>query len=158
MAYQFIRGNTTDNDGLTRASGALSIDFEGETVRVHDGSTPGGAFSLGISTGGTSTDLSVNYAPGTFTITSSSGNNAQVNSATSVNAGAMSSADKSKLDTIEEGAQANVGDPFDATETYPNLRAQSTTRDDVGLGTTAFSDEVVAIIEADAWTVDEGVI
>jgi hypothetical protein len=55
------------------------------------------------------------------------------NTATSSVSGYMSSADKSKLDTVESGAQKNVGDEFDNSGTYANLRAQATTKSDVGL-------------------------
>jgi len=41
---------------------------------------------------------------------------------------------KNKLDGIEAGAQVNVGDVFDNSGTYLNLRAQATTKTDVGLG------------------------
>src|SRR5690606_34344268 len=38
-----------------------------------------------------------------------------------------------KLNGIEAGAQKNVGDVFDADGEYPDLRAQGTTKEDVGL-------------------------
>jgi len=42
--------------------------------------------------------------------------------------------DKNKLSGIESGAQVNVGDTFDETGNYVDLRAQATTKADVGLG------------------------
>ena len=39
---QFRRGNTTQNDNFTGASGELSVDTTVNTVRVHDGATQGG--------------------------------------------------------------------------------------------------------------------
>jgi len=102
MSIQFKRGNTDANDSYTGLNAELTIDFEGETIRVHDGSTAGGAFSVGISdVGDGSTDLSVNYATDSFTITSSTGTNTTVDAATSTQAGAMSAADKDKLDGLE---------------------------------------------------------
>jgi len=41
--------------------------------------------------------------------------------------------EKNKLAGVEDGAQANVGDVFDANGTFAGLRAQSTTAADVGL-------------------------
>lgn len=160
MAYQFIRGDTASNDSLTRDAGALSLDLEGQNIRVHDGTTPGGAFQVGLGGGGGDTEvsLSTTYATGTVTITNSAGSNATINSASTSQAGVMSSADKEKLDGVEAGAQANVGDTFDEGGNYTGLRAQATTRDDVGLGTAAFKTEVESVIEANEWSVDEGVL
>jgi hypothetical protein len=40
---QFRRGTSTQNDAFTGAAGELSIDTTNKTIRVHDGSTAGGA-------------------------------------------------------------------------------------------------------------------
>lgn len=42
MRTRFLRGNTSENNGLTLPNGELSIDLEKKAVRLHDGSTPGG--------------------------------------------------------------------------------------------------------------------
>ena len=39
---QFRRGTTAQNDAFTGAVGEISIDTDRDTVRIHDGSTPGG--------------------------------------------------------------------------------------------------------------------
>lgn len=158
MSYQFLRGTTAQNDALTRSAGSISIDLEGENVRVHDGTTSGGAFQIGISSNGKTANLSATYGDGTVTITNTAGTDATINAATGTEAGVMSATDKSKLDGIEAGAEANVGDTFDEAGSYTGLRAQATTREDVGLGTSAFKTEVETIIEANEWSVDEGVL
>ena len=43
---QFKRGNKSANDTLTGPRGSISIDFESQSIRVHDGVTPGGAFEI----------------------------------------------------------------------------------------------------------------
>lgn len=47
---------------------------------------------------------------------------------------AYTDGEKTKLGGIEVGAQVNVGDIFDSSGTYAGLRAQATTKTDVGLG------------------------
>jgi len=53
--------------------------------------------------------------------------------ATTTTGGLMASGDKAKLDGIEDGAQANVGDEFSVSGDYAGLRARATTQADVGL-------------------------
>lgn len=103
MSIQFKRGTGVANDGYTGLDGSISLDFTNDLIRVHDGVTAGGAFSVGAS-GTASTDLSVNYTTSSFTVTSSSGTDAVVNAATGSTAGALTSADKTKLDGIATGA------------------------------------------------------
>jgi len=107
MAIQFKRGTGSANDAHTGLDGEISIDFTNELIRVHDGVTVGGAFSVGASGGGGTTNLSVNYDVSSFTVTSSSGTNAVVNAATDTTAGAFSAADKAKLDSVEAGATSD---------------------------------------------------
>lgn len=107
MAIQFKRGTGTANDAYTGLDGEISIDFTNELIRVHNGTTAGGVFSVGASSSTGSTDLSVNYTTTSFTVASSTGTNAVVNAASGTTAGAMSSADKSKLDGIEDNATAD---------------------------------------------------
>lgn len=104
MSLQFKRGTDTANNDYTGLAGEISVDFTNEVLRVHDGDTAGGAFSVGTSGGTGSTDLSVNYATDSFTLTSSTGASATVAEASGDTAGALSSADKTKLDGIETGA------------------------------------------------------
>lgn len=47
MKTRFLRGNTTENNGLTLANGELAVDLERKAVRLHDGSTPGGFEMVG---------------------------------------------------------------------------------------------------------------
>ena len=67
------------------------------------------------------------------TLASSTGNNATLPLASVSNAGLMSTGDKTKLDGIETGAEKNVGDTFSVSGAYAGLRAQGTTKADVGL-------------------------
>lgn len=39
---QFRRGTTAQNNSFTGAAGELTIDSDNDSIRVHDGSTPGG--------------------------------------------------------------------------------------------------------------------
>lgn len=43
---QFKRGSKAANDALVGPRGSISIDLESQSIRVHDGSTPGGAFEI----------------------------------------------------------------------------------------------------------------
>lgn len=56
------------------------------------------------------TDLSTTHNASTVSINSSDGNNATLNAATTSLAGAMTGADKTKLDGIEAGAEVNVAE------------------------------------------------
>ena len=40
---QFRRGTTAQNNSFTGAAGELSVNTSNSTIRVHDGSTPGGS-------------------------------------------------------------------------------------------------------------------
>ncbi len=146
MTIQFLRGNTSQNDALTRPAGAFSIDLEGENLRIHDGATAGGAFQIGVSTEGT-TNLSVNYTTTSFTVTSSTGTDATVAAATATEAGAMTSADRTKLDGIESGAEANY-------EIATTVQAEAGTDNTVVMTPL----RVVELIEAQNYTIDEGTL
>lgn len=43
---QFKRGSKSANDALVGPRGSISIDMETQSIRVHDGETPGGAFEI----------------------------------------------------------------------------------------------------------------
>jgi hypothetical protein len=45
---QFRRGTTAQNNSFTGSAGELSIDTDLDTIRVHDGSTPGGFSLVGL--------------------------------------------------------------------------------------------------------------
>ncbi len=47
MRTRFLRGTTTENNGLTLEPGELTVDLEAKALRLHDGSTPGGFEMLG---------------------------------------------------------------------------------------------------------------
>lgn len=126
MSIQFPRGNTAANDAYTGPQGAISVDEEGDNVRVHDGITAGGAFQIGVSTA-TATNLSVNYATSSFTVTSSTGTDATIGAATPTQAGALSSTDKSKLDGIEAGADVNVATDLNSTYAASTVTVTSST-------------------------------
>jgi len=127
---QFSAGSNTDAIRFA-GSGATSVTFDNATKTVTYTSTApaNGTLTLGtsgIATGsqtftanqGTNATFTVNVpatniAEGTRTtttvpITSSTGTNATLSSATTSLAGVMSSADKTKLDGIAAGAQVNV--------------------------------------------------
>lgn len=146
MTIQFLRGNTENNDALVRPEGAISLDLESPSIRVHDGVTEGGLFfGAGNTDLGANTDLSANYDTDTFTITSSSGANVSVNAATSTQAGAMSSTDKDKLNGIQENAQVN-------RETSSQSEAETGENNDTVLTPL----RAVQLIEAGNYNIDEG--
>ncbi len=123
MAYQFLRGNQAANDGYTGPSGSITIDFETETIRVHDGATPGGAYRVALA------DLSTSYASSSVTVENSLGTDALISGATQSLAGVLSASDKTKLDGIETGAEANTVDSVAG-----KTGAVSLVKSDVGLG------------------------
>lgn len=43
---QFKRGSKSANDALVGPRGSISIDMETQSIRIHDGETPGGAFEI----------------------------------------------------------------------------------------------------------------
>jgi len=47
MQTRFLRGNRTENNGLTLPAGELSIDSETKALRIHDGTTLGGFECVG---------------------------------------------------------------------------------------------------------------
>lgn len=132
MAYQFIRGTTAENDAYVGPIGSFSIDTELGNIRLHDGVTPGGRVIANVDEVGRVRSVSSNspiLVSGTVEDPVVS-----IQEATPLQNGYLSSSDKGKLDGIEAGAEANVGDTFDSAGTYLSLRAQATTKGDVGLG------------------------
>lgn len=45
---QLKRGSTAENDAFVGLDGTISIDNEGNSIRVHDGKTPGGFMRIGV--------------------------------------------------------------------------------------------------------------
>lgn len=142
MTIQFLRGNTAANDALTRPEGAISLDLEAPSIRVHDGVTEGGLIF-----GAANTNLSANYDTDTFTITSSSGTDVIVSAATPIQSGAMSSTDKSKLNGIQENAQENreISSQAEAEAGENNTKVLTPLR-------------AVQLIEAGNYNIDEGTL
>lgn len=71
-------------------------------------------------------------------------------------------AEKNKLAGIEAGAQANVGDTFNASGNYAGLRARGTTKADVGLesvrNVTSYSQSEADVRFLPKGTVDMGTL
>jgi len=63
MRTRFLRGDTTQNNGLTLPAGEIAIDTEKHAVRLHDGATPGGFEIIGQKAyeGPTSGDLNAGF-------------------------------------------------------------------------------------------------
>lgn len=57
---QFRRGTTTQNNSFTGAAGEITVNTSNNTLRVHDGSTPGGVELLSSSSTITSSQLASN--------------------------------------------------------------------------------------------------
>lgn len=54
---QFRRGTTAQNNSFTGAAGELSINTSNSTIRVHDGSTPGGSELATVASTSSATNL-----------------------------------------------------------------------------------------------------
>ena len=54
---QFRRGTTAQNNSFTGAAGELSVNTSNSTVRVHDGSTPGGSELATVASTSNATNL-----------------------------------------------------------------------------------------------------
>ena len=111
---QFRRGTTSQNNAFTGSAGELSIDEQLDVIRVHDGSTAGGAMEL---TGNTATQTLTNK-----TLTSPVLNTATVG--TSI---VPSSADGATLGTasvefsdlfLADGGTIQLGNDQDTTLTH----------------------------------------
>lgn len=89
----------TGEGAATAVAAGDLVAFNGtDWSYIPTGGTPGGATDLGVD------DITAT----TLDITSSTGNDATVPSATDASAGLMTAADKAKLDDVENDAQANV--------------------------------------------------
>lgn len=73
------------------------------------------------------TNLGQSRTATTYTVTSSTGNNTALAAATGTLAGVMSAADKTKLDSVESGAQANVGTNLGTTASSTTVTVTSST-------------------------------
>jgi len=110
ISVQLRRGTTTEHNTFTGAEGEVTVDTDLDTLRVHDGSTAGGvrlAKHSELAGAAGNTDLGNTPSSGSVTITSSTGTNTSVAGATTSLAGVMTSADKTKLNGIENGATAD---------------------------------------------------
>ena len=65
---QFRRGTTTQNNSFTGAAGEISVDTTLGTIRVHDGSTAGGATIVNSTSAQTLTNKTIPYIPGATVI------------------------------------------------------------------------------------------
>lgn len=140
----FIKANRTDleNLGISNIAGLQSaLDTKvdkvaGKGLSTEDYTTAEKTKLGGVEAGAqvnVGTNLSVTGSGNSRTLASSTGNNATLPLASVSNAGLMSTGDKTKLDGIETGAEKNVGDTFSVSGAYAGLRAQGTTKADVGL-------------------------
>lgn len=77
------------------------------TLNYNDGA---GTLTVSATPGAGVTDLSTTYAADSVTVVSSTGNDAVIDDATTSNAGVLSASDKTKLDGIQVGAEANAVD------------------------------------------------
>ena len=87
---QFRRGTTAQNNSFTGAAGEISVDTTLGTIRVHDGSTAGGATIVNATSAQTLTNKTIPYIPGA-TVIGGTGNlvaNASTSS-TSITTGAL---------------------------------------------------------------------
>lgn len=75
------------------------------------------------------TNVSITHGATNVSVNSDTGNDGTINSATTTTAGVMSSADKTKLDGVETGAQVNT-----VTSVNNKTGAVSLTKADIGLG------------------------
>jgi len=85
---------------------------------------------LNIAASAASTNLATAASSSSVTILSDTGTDAVISSATNINAGVLSSADKTKLDGIAAGAQVNVGTNITATTSSSSVTILSDTGTD----------------------------
>ena len=93
------------------------------------------------------TNLSEGGTGNSRTIISSTGGNVTISTATSTNAGYMSTSDKSKLDDIESGAEVNVDTDLGITGTGNSRTITSSTGDNVSIPTGTTSNAGFISIE-----------
>ena len=140
----FIKANRTELEslgvdniaGLQTALDGKVDKVVGKQLSTEDYTTNEKSKLSGVEVGAqvnVPTHLSVTGSGNSRTLASSTGNNATLPLASVSNAGLMSTGDKTKLDGIETGAEKNVGDTFSVSGVYAGLRAQGTTKADVGL-------------------------
>jgi hypothetical protein len=102
---------TTDITGLTEATqdtiASTLVAGTNVTLNYNDGA---GTLTVSATPGAGVTDLSTTYAADSITVVSSTGNDALIDDATTSNAGVLSAADKTKLNGIQSGAEANAVD------------------------------------------------
>jgi hypothetical protein len=71
LQLQFRRGTNAQNNAFTGAVGELSVDTDNKTIRVHDGSTPGGVTIVNVNSSQTLTNKTLT-APVISTISNNS--------------------------------------------------------------------------------------
>lgn len=108
VSHSHTAANISDFTATTQGIIGARIKA-GANVTVNYDSTTGNTTISAASQGSAiATDLSVTQSATNVTVNSSTGADAVISSATATNAGAMSSADKSKLDGIAAGATVNA--------------------------------------------------
>lgn len=113
------------------------------TLNYNDGA---GTLTVSATPGAGVTDLSATYAADSVTVVSSTGSDALIDDATTSNAGVLSAADKTKLDSVASGATANATNAqlrdrtthtgSQAISTVNNLQAALDGKADSGVVTT----------------------
>ena len=138
---QFRRGTATQNNSFTGAAGEISINTTNDTIRVHDGSTQGGAELA-------KADLSNTSSVGTLTATTFSGNlTGNVTGNTSGTAGGLSGTPDITVGTVT-AATLDISGNVDVDGT---LEADAITIDGTSLAET-ISDTVGAMVSSNTET------
>lgn len=130
---QFIRGDTLANDGYTGPIGSLSVDTQAGNIRLHDGQTPGGLVIANVDNAGGVKSVTSNSP---IIISGTLANPViEIQASSQTEDGYMSSSDKSKLDSIESGAEVNVSADWNADTgdsqilNKPNLGSAASSED-----------------------------
>lgn len=151
MSIQFPRGDAAANNAHTGLSGSISVDFQNQTLRVHDGETAGGAFQVGMGQGPTPIDLSISSNNISVTVVNSGGSNATIPSATGSGAGVMSASQATKLNGIAAEATKNATDAqLRARGSHTGTQLSSTISD--------FESRTKQIIESGDFSIDFGLL
>ena len=138
---QFRRGTATQNNSFTGAAGEISINTTNDTIRVHDGSTQGGAELA-------KADLSNTSSVGTLTATTFSGNlTGNVTGNASGTAGGLSGTPDITVGTVT-AATLDISGNVDVDGT---LEADAITIDGTSLAET-ISDTVGAMVSSNTET------
>jgi hypothetical protein len=113
---------TLDDLDFTADTGSGSVDLDSQALTIKGGTNvTTEATGQTVTINATGTNLSSESTSTAVDVKSSTGENTSIGSATSTNAGILTSSDKNKLDGISSGAEVNPASTDDLSEGTSNL-------------------------------------